>query len=198
MPDGRSGDDLKAIWQSQQTGTSKMTARLIQSRARALRDKTRRQLIGTVAAPLAAGFFYAFAMRLFGDLGSVLHPLFAIAMAWSLIGLYFLNRGMWPEAIPADAGFHTGLEFCREEIGRRRSLLRRLLFWSLGPILLAIATFVAALAAVANEQKGMLPNAMPFLILVVAWLVCYFVLRMREQQELKREIAELDDLGQDR
>jgi hypothetical protein len=46
---------------------------------------------------------------------------------------------MWSMEMPADAGLSTGLQFCRDEIERRRTLLRRVLFWSLGPILLALA-----------------------------------------------------------
>ena len=106
-----------------------MTLKLVQSKARELQAKTRRKLLGTVAGPLAASFFYAFGISEFEPLGNVLHPLFSFALAWSLVGLYFLNRGMWSTVMPGDAGLSTGLEFCREEIERRRNLLRRVLLW---------------------------------------------------------------------
>jgi hypothetical protein len=66
----------------------------------------------------------------------VLHPLCAFTLVWSLVGLYFLNRGTWSTVMPGVAGLSTGLEFCRGEIERRRYLLRRVLLWSLGPVLL--------------------------------------------------------------
>ena len=128
----------------------------------------------------------------------MLHPLFAFALAWSLVGLYFLNRGMWSTVMPGDAGLSTGLEFCREEIERRRYLLRRVLLWSLGPVLLAIGTFVLALAMIGTKDRGLFPNGLPFLALVVAWIFGYFVMRAREQRELKREIDELNDLERDK
>ena len=64
-------------------------------------------------------------------------------------------------------------------------------------ILLALATLVVALAMVGSKDRGLLPNGLPFLTLVAAWIVGYFVLRAREQSELKREIEQLDDLERD-
>ena len=196
MGDELPRDELKAIWQSQPTGTSTMTMKLIRSKARDLQAKTRRQLLGTVAAPLAAAFLYAFAMREFTALEHVLHPLFAFTLVWSLVGLYFLNRGM-STVMPGDAGLSPGLEFCRGEIERRRHLLRRVLLWSLGPVLLAIGTFILALAMIGTKDRGLFPNGLPFLALVVVWILGYFVMRAREQRELKRELDELNDLEKD-
>jgi hypothetical protein len=195
MPDGQPNDDLKGIWQNQ-PGTSTMTLKLIRSKARELHAKTRRKVLGSLAGPLTVGFCCVFAMRAFPQQRRLL-PMFAFALAWSLIGLYFLNRGMWSPVMPGDAGLRTGLEFCREEIGRRRNLLRRLLLWSLGPILLALATLVLALAMVGTNGRGLLPNGLPFLTLIVVWIVAYFILRAREQRELKQELDELDDLERD-
>lgn len=39
------------------------------------------------------------------------------------------------------------------------------------------------------------PVGLPFLGLVVVWIVAYFVLRSREQRQLQREIEELEELG---
>lgn len=197
MGDELPRDKSKAIWQSQPTGTSTMTMKLIRSRARDLQAKTRRQLLGTVAAPLAAAFSYAFGIREFPALEHVLHPLFAFTLAWSLVGLYFLNRGMWSTVMPGDAGLSTGLEFCRGEIERRRYLLRRVQLWSLGPVLLAIGTFILALAMIRTKDRGLFPNGFPFLALVVVWILGYVVMRAREQRELKRELDELNDLEKD-
>jgi hypothetical protein len=197
MRDEIPSDDLKTVWQNQPTATSAMTLKLVRSKARELQAKTRRQLLGTVAGPLAAAFFYVFGIRKFPPLGYVLHSLFAFALVWSLVGLYFLNRGMWSTVMPGDAGLSTGLEFCRGEIERRRSLLRRVLLWSLGPILLAIGTFVLTLAMIGTKFRGLFPNGLPFLALVVVWIFAYFAIRVRERRELKREIDELNDLETD-
>jgi hypothetical protein len=194
MRDDLPGDDLKTIWQNQPTETPTMTLKLIRWKARELHAKTRRQLLKTLAGPFATAFFYALGTKEFPPLQPVLQPLFAIAIAWSLVGLYFLNRGMWSAVMPGDAGISTGLEFCRREIERRRYLLRRVLLWSFGPVLLGIGTFILALAMIGSRDGRIFPNGLPFLILVVVWIIAYFMIRLREQRELKREIDELNDI----
>jgi hypothetical protein len=197
MPEGHSNDDLKAVWQNQATGTPAVTLRLIRSKARELEGKTRRQLLGSLAGPLAVALCYVLAITMFPALRQVLHALFTCALLWSLIGLYFLSRGISSPVMPEDAGLRTGLEFCREALERRRNLLRRILLWSLGPILLAIGTLVLALAMVGTKDRRLLPNGLPFLTLVIVWIAAYFAIRAREQRELKREIDELSDLERD-
>lgn len=96
--------------------------------------------------------------------------------------------------MPGDAGPSTGLEFCRREIERQRDLLRRVLLWSFGPVLLTIGTFILALAMVGAKDRGIFPNGLPFLALIVVWVVAYFIIRFREQGELHREIDELNDI----
>jgi hypothetical protein len=187
-------DRAKAAWLDQPTETPTMTLKLIQQRSRDLRAKTRRKLLGTLAAPLAVGFFYAFGVKEFTAPRQVLQPLFAFALGWSLAGVYFLNRGLWSRVMPGDAGFSTGLQFCRQEIERQRDLVRRALLWSFGPVMLAIATFVLALAMVGTKDRGIFPNGVPFLIVVIIWIAAYFIIRLREQRALQREIDELNDL----
>ena len=171
-----------------------MTLKLIQQRSRELRARTRRKLLGTLAGPLVAALFYAYGMKEFAPLRQVLQPLFAVALAWSLAGLYFLNRGMWSAEMPGDAGLSTGLEFCRLQLERQRDLVRRVLLWTIGPVMLAIGTFILALAMVSTKSKGLFPNGLPFLIAVVVWIFAYFNIRWKEQRKLQREIDELSEI----
>jgi hypothetical protein len=64
-------------------------------------------------------------------------------------------------------------------------------------VLLAIGTFIPALAMTGTKDRGLFPNGLPFLALVVVWILGYFVMRAREQRELKRELDELNDLEKD-
>ena len=96
--------------------------------------------------------------------------------------------------MPADAGINAGLEFCRREVERRRDLVRRILLWSFGPVMLAIGTFIFALSMAGTRERGLFPNGLPFLIAIVVWIVVYFIIRLREQRELQREIDELNDI----
>lgn len=192
MRNDPSGREIKATWQNQVTETHRMSQRLIQWKARELHAKTRRQLLGTLAGPLAAGLLYAFSAKVFPPGQFMLNSVFVFALAWSLAGVYFLNRGMWTPEIPGDAGLRTGLEFCRREIERRRELLQGVLLWSFGPIIFAIAAFILGLSMIGSAVKRILPNGLPFLALVAVWIVAYFVIRLREQNELQRELEELN------
>lgn len=191
------GDGPKNIWLNQSTEIPTMTLKLIQQRSRDLRARTRRKLLGTLAGPLAAGLFYALGMKEFAELRQVLQPLFALALAWSFAGVYFLNRGMWSFVMPGDLGISTGLELCRREIERQRDLVRRVLLWAFGPIMLAIGTFILALAMVSTKERGLFPNGLPFLILIVVWIFAYFTIRFREQRQLQREIEELNNIEEE-
>jgi hypothetical protein len=190
------GDDPKTVWKNQPTENSAMTLTLIRSKARELQTQTRKKLARMLAGPFTAVLVYALGLKQFPSLANILHPLFAGALLWSLAGLYFLNRGMRSAEFPDDAALSTGLAFCREEIERQRGLLRRVLLWSLGPILLALATFILGLALIGTKSRGLIPNGLPFLILVVAWIFAYFVKRARELRQLEREIEELREYTQ--
>lgn len=185
---------IRTMWLNQPMETPTVISKLIEQRTRELRARTRRKLIGTVAGPLAAGFFYAYSMNEFPALKQALQPPFAIALTWGLAGLYFLNRGMWPEVMPGDVGLKTGLEICRLEMERQRDLVRRFLVWSFGPVMLAVATFILALAMVSTRERSIIPNGLPFLILMVVWIVSWFVIRLREQRGLQRQIDELKEI----
>lgn len=194
MPNEIRGDDPRTIWQNQPTESFVMPLEEIRQKARGLHARTRRKLLGTLAVPLNIALFYGFGFKEFPPLRPMLNPLLGFALAWSLIGLYFLNRRMWSAVMPGDAGFSPGLELCRGEIERQRDILRRVLLWSFGPVLLAIGTFILALAMVGSRGRGIFPNALPFLIVVVVWVLAYFVIRFRDQRQLQRELDELNEI----
>ena len=184
-------NDPRKIWQSQPKEPSAMTLKLIRMKVRELHAKTRRKLWGSLAGPLVVGAFCALGIKLVDGLFPVLELVFALAIAWSLTGVYFLNRGMWSAAMPGDAALSTGLEFYRREVERQRNLFGRVLLWSFGPVFLAIATFILLLVMV---TRGKIFPALPFLTLIVVWIGAVFVIRMRERRALQREIDELNDL----
>ncbi len=185
------GDDPKTIWRSQSIEASTLTLEQIRQKARELHSKTRRELLRTLAGPLMVAFCYVFCIKEFPALQKVLHPLFAFALVWSLAGVYFLNRGKWSGPMPGDTGFSAGVEFCRREIERRRDHFRRILLWWFGPVLMAISAIILGLVAVAGKE--VFTKGMPFLTLVVVWIAGYFfVVRVRQQRDFRREIDALN------
>lgn len=181
----------REIWLNQPTESPAMISRLIEQRSREFHARTRLKLLGTVAGPFAAGLYYAYSMLAFPTLREVLQPSFSLAIIWGVVGMYLLNRGMWSSVEPMNTGLDTGLEICKMEIKRQRDLVRRSLVWALGPVMLAVGTFVWALAMVSTGEQGIIPNGLPFLILIAVWIVLLFVIRLREQRLLQREIDEL-------
>jgi hypothetical protein len=186
-------DDPRTIWQNQPTEASKMSLLLIRQKARQLQAQARRQMLGTLAVPFIVAFFYTFCIKQFPQLQQLVHPLFAVALAWSLAGLYFLNGGKRPPAMPEDAGFTSGLEFCRREISRQGTYFRRVLLWSFGPVVLSLGTVVLALAIVARGQM-FAKGALPFTTLAAVWIVAYLAIWVRQRREHQREIDELSEV----
>ena len=131
-------------------------------------------------------------MKAFAPLRSVLQPLFGFAFVWSLAGLYFLSRGLWSVEMP-DEGISSGLDFCIREIERQRDLQRRALLWSFGPAAFTTGTLILGLV-LAGGVMFLLRNGIPFLSLLVIWIVGVFVLRFKVQQRLQRESDELKEI----
>ena len=180
--------DPKQLWQGQKKEISTMTLERVRERARVLRAKTRRALLGWIALPLLiAGFGGWVVVKVNG--GVEQQAAMGLALGWSLVGLYFAQRGMWSTASPEETGVRTGLESYRREVERRRLLPQRFLGWLFGPLLLAIVAFVAPLVS-----RGMIMRMIPFLSLVVLWIVAVFVMRALDQRELAREIDVLREL----
>ncbi len=182
-------DDAKTIWQNQSTEAARVSLVLIRQKARQLQARRFHQRVDSLVVPLVIVFFYVFCMKQFAPLRPLLHSLFAFALAWSLAGLCFLHRGARPGGIPGDAGFSTGLEFCRREIERQREVSRRLLLWSFGPVVLAFGSILVAIAMVAGV--GIFSKAAPLMTLMVVWMAAYLVIRVGQQRKLQREIDEL-------
>ena len=196
MPNDSSGNDPRIIWQNQPTEPSVMTMERIRQKTQELRAKTRQKLLGGIAVTLLVVGISGYGVAA-GD-GPV-RAVFALAIAWSIAGQYFLNRGMWAATLPQDAALSTGLESYRREVERRRYLFGRVLLWSFAPVILAIATLIALILSFGITNRGLslqgtLLKMIPFLTLVVIWIVGVFVIRMREQRELRREIDQLNDI----
>ena len=92
---------IKKHLEHQPTETSPMTLKLVQSKARELQAKTRRKLLGTVAGPLAASFFYAFGIREFAPLGKRAAPIICVRARLESGGTVFPKPG---NVVNGDAG----------------------------------------------------------------------------------------------
>jgi hypothetical protein len=202
MRNDSSENDPRTIWQNQPMEPSIMTLEKIRQKTQELHAKTRRQMIGNSIMPLAVFAFYGYGIAKFSN--PALRTIFACAIAWSLAGQYFLNRGMWSAMLPGDAALSTGLESYRREVERQRSLFGRFMLWQFGPLMFAIATLILLILTlgIGNRRMplngailtGALLKMSPFLTLMAIWIVSFFVIRMRAQRQLQREIDELNEI----
>ena len=106
---------------------------------------------------------------------------------------------MWSATLPGDAALSTGLESYRREVERRRFLFSRIMLWQFGPVVFAIAILIVLTARLGTANRGMLLKEAllkmsPFLTLIIIWIAAVFVIRMRQQRELQREIDELKEI----
>ena len=184
-------DDPMKIWQTQPTEQQTMTLEKIQKKVRELNVKTRRELIKAIASPVLVVVMSCLAFATMpGQHDSAQRWTLAFAFAWSLAGQRALHRGMRLATLPGDAAMTTALDYYRREVERRKTLYGRTLLWSFGPVILALGVFCLPFL----KNRVLLTNAIPFLSLVVVWIAAYFVLRMRIQKDLQREIDELNTI----
>lgn len=198
MPDEERKEDARKVWLGQPVWPQSLTAALLEQRSRDLLSKTRLQELGAWAVPLTAGLLYAYSVFAITPFGPLPHAAFGLGLAWSLAGLYFLNRNRsrapWAQESTMTSGLTSGLDFCRLELMRQRDLMRRGLAWSLGPILLTLGAFVLALA-MAGAQ--LIPNGLPFLVLIAVWIAAFVPARLREEQALRSQLEELDAIARE-
>lgn len=168
---------------------------LIRQKARQLHARRLRQIVDSATVPLVIVLFDVFCIREFAQLRQPLNALFGFALAWSLAGVYVLNRGRRLRAMPEDAGFRTGLQFCRNELERQRDDFRRVLLWSFGPMVLALGTLILTFAVIAGKE--FFARALPLLLLALVWIVAYLLIRVRHQHKLQREIDELNEVARE-
>ncbi len=196
MRNDSSGNDPRIIWQNQPTEPSIMTLEKIRQKTQELHAMTRRKVIGNLIVPLAVFAFAGYGIAKFHD--AVLRTVFACAIAWSLAGQYFLNRGAWSAMLPEDAAPSPGFESYRREVERQRSLFDRFMLWQFGPAVFAIGAAIVLILSLGIGSgmllKGALLKMSPFLATVAVWMAGVFVIRMRDRRKLQKEIDELIDV----
>lgn len=185
MQNNSSNNGPKEIWQSQPTEIPVITLEEIRQRGQKLQAKTRRALLGWRAlALLIVG------ISVFGIMWThspIMRAIFVLNIGWSLAGQFLINRKKWSPTLTADALVSTGLKAYRTEVERRRYISAHFLLCIFGPSVLAVGTLAAQIISLARTQ-GALSKTMPFLTALTIWIVGVFIIRMRVQRQLQREI----------
>ena len=181
-------NDMRNLWQNQETEPVKMPVEQIRKRAQAFQRKIR--LRNSIEYAGVVFIVVAFGFMLRGVRDPILRAGDIVCMAGALYVAYQLHRRGSSRTPPADV---TCLEFHRGELQRQRELHRNVWSWYLAPLVPGLATIIlAALMA----QPGRLPH--PRLIIAAYTSVCALLflviwkLNGRAAEKLQRRIEELD------
>jgi hypothetical protein len=188
-------EDARTVWQRQAAGSFSVTPQQLQEKARRLRTKTRKEMLGNSALALIA-------------LGSAVHGMlhthatgwrivFAIIIAWAVSGWFLSNRGARPKYTPPPSEPVDGLSFYRQQLKRRNDLFRRFLPSFFGPAVLGMITWILMMSGMARNLH-LRVNFVPLCTLLVLWMIGIFILRLRTRKEVKRELAELAALEREK
>ena len=203
MENNPSPSDPKSIWQNQPAETSKVTMMLIRQRARDLHTKTRRALIGTAISHLIALAGCVAGAFLGGGRWPGQRMAFGAGIVYTLIAAVIVNRNMWAARMPGDAGFATGIEFCRKELARQVATEKRAILWVAGPLIYTVVgaylgpVIVTTIRATPDAGPKVLMNILPFIALMTIWAVSAFFIRIRQKRDLQREIDDLDAIAKE-
>jgi len=188
MANDPSENNPKTIWQSQPGGVSAVTLeKMMRRRAQELHGKTGRELLGSIVSPVTVVGISAYCIAQGDNL--MQRAAFAVATAWSILGAYIVNRGMWRGTRFQDAASATGLTFYRREVERQRHLFRCVMQWSFAPVVLAVGALIAWL-----RDRGPVSKMIPFLTLVAIWIAAVLVMRKTRRDDLQREIDDLNEI----
>ena len=193
MPNELPGNDPKKIWQNQPTERIKMSLDEIRRKAQKLYAKARMAAIAWIAIGIflsvAFGRASAGAREMLPRIG------WGVLSLWGLYGAWQAYRWIWPGRLAPGATLSTSLDFYRKELERQRDYGRQI--WrrsGLAAAFLGVGLVVAPGMIQVVKTPRLLPNVAPFFVLLIVWLVSFLVLRKRNQQNLQREIDELNAL----
>ena len=182
-------DDLRKLWQQQQTPRLALSAEALRKKATSFRL---RRSFGDITRVLAFGFIAVFfpvvIFRRYGwELHGALMKLGGLAMAAGAAFAIYQVVKYWTRAIPSQSASVPLLAFHLQELARRRDLLMN--FWKLvfaplvpGVLLMMTEVFLRP----GNQVPMLLPGALMLVLAVISSL-----LNRRRARQLQRDIDAL-------
>jgi hypothetical protein len=193
MSDQTRANDPGAIWRDQPEERRTVDLeQILKQRTEELYSSTRSEILMSIGAALL--FIGVVAWRL-GPARDPLEQLgFAAIIVWVIVSLYWFRYRIRRRPSRPDTLAAAGLEYYRGELERRRDHLKNEWLWH-GPLFLACVTLVAILTGHVFSGYQPLRNVLPLLALLAVWTGFGFWRRLRQANELQREIDELAPLG---
>lgn len=187
-------DPVMTIWLEQPEEEHPVEIqRFANSWAESLRDRTRSEILMSIAA--AVLFLLLVAWRFVidgGDLPKLGWAAGAAGVVWSLVSLYWFRRRIWRERSGRDIAA-AGLEYYRTELRQRSAHLKNAWLWH-GPLLIACAIPVALFAGGGIVERKRLGTILPLVIVLAVWAAFGIRHRRLEAAQPESEIREIDRL----
>ena len=111
---------------------------------------------------------------------------------WGIYLAYQAYKWIWPGRLMSDAAASTSLEFYRNELEKQRDLDRHvwsragLTFCFLGLAMALMPPLIKSL-----DHPRLLLNFVPFLIILIIWIVSFPRIRKQSRNKLQHEIEQL-------
>lgn len=180
-------DEIRKAWKGQPGEEVPVNVqKMLKRRARQLYWGTRREILVSVAAALA---LLLVVPRWLAPVWAGLTVAAYVAVAgWVVVSLVWYRRRLSRRFEDAAA---SGVEHYRRELQHRRDHLRNAWIWH-GPLLLACLFLTAGLAGKALPEPKRLFNMLPFVLLLVGWVVFGVVQRQRMARAVEQEQEDLE------
>ena len=186
MPNDRTPEDIRTVWQSQTKEPSNVSLDLIRYKAQKLEGTLRQQVMWSYVAALGLGAVsLCIAWRfdqIFVRLGA------GILFLWAGTLAYEARKGAWPGRLVPGATMTASLDFYRQEL-ECQGFYVRARGKAFVPVLLSTALFLTPAA-----RAGLLVKFSPFLIVMAVWAVALIVMAGRKLRAVQKELDELDGL----
>jgi hypothetical protein len=192
MSDRTRAKDPAAIWRDQpEEKLAVNLEQIVNRRTEELYSSTRSEILMSIGAALlfvgVMGWRFAPAHDRLQEVG------LAAVIAWVVMCLCRFRHRIWRrDSSRPDAVAATGLEYYRKELERRRDHLRNAWLWH-GPLCLACMLLMAILIGKAFPGFERLRSVLPLVVLLVVWTGFGLRRRLRQANELQREIEEIEE-----
>src|SRR5579884_1450271 len=185
-------EEMKEIWQSQETEPMHMSAAEIRTKAtlfeRKIRRRNGREYIAAAAVILWLGW----------DLWHITEPLMQAACWLCAAGVVYvaveLHRRGGARRTSDEMGL-SAVAFQRRELERQRDLLQSVWRWYIGPLLPGLALFIAAGLVMPAHMRYARLFVCAYAVVLALALIVIARWNQRAARRLQHSIDELDALG---
>lgn len=186
-------DDMRNVWQKQETEGVQMSLVEIQQKAgrlyRQIHRRNLREYVAVVVVVLGFGFYIYHFHSVVVRVGS------SLVIAGGLYVAYQLHRRASARALPEDCGFECCLDFHRRELERQRDALRAIWSWYLAPMIPGLLVFLIGTTFPRKPPGIGVLYWLPFVVGVTICTLVFIWIGKRNRGAARRLQKRIDELN---